>query len=167
MSSSADLVADGFEVGPGSSSAFHGHQTARKAAAILVASDSRSRIPTREERDALTVAFAMRRRTLPCSAFDAVKVDGNVFLEDPAALAAELGQVTVYEVKSTNRVGLGEDLARYFFNITAAELMAAQSLGAQYRFAFVNTLTKSIQEMSLPEVLARAKAFYLAWHIRF
>jgi len=109
----------------------------------------------------------MRRKTLPCSAFDAVKVDGDVLFGDPVALAAELGRVTIFEVKSTNRAEMRGDLARYFFNITAAELMAAQSLGTQYRFAFVNTLTKSILQMSLHEVLARAKAFYPAWHIRF
>lgn len=60
-----------------------------------------------------------------------------------------------------------DDLKGYFFNITAAELLTAQSLGDQYRFLFVNTLTGEHTEMSLNDVFGRARAMYPAWHIRF
>jgi fumarate hydratase class II len=59
------------------------------------------------------------------------------------------------------------DLKGYLFNITAAELLVAQSLGQQFRFVFVNTLSGEYQEMSLNEVFARSRAMYPAWHIRF
>lgn len=91
----------------------------------------------------------------------------KVKLRDPAAIATNIDAITVYEIKSTNRQSMKADLKGYFFNITAAELLVAQSLGQQFRFAFVNTLTGEHQEMSLSEVFARSRAMYPAWHIRF
>ena len=62
---------------------------------------------------------------------------------------------------------LGSAALTAFFNITAAELLTAQSVGDRYRFLFVNTLTGEHQEMRLNEVFGRARAMYPAWHIRF
>lgn len=59
------------------------------------------------------------------------------------------------------------DLSGYFFNITSAELLIAQTLKDQYRFAFLNTVRGDWQELSLSEVMSRAKAIYPAFHIRF
>jgi hypothetical protein len=53
------------------------------------------------------------------------------------------------------------------FNITAAEHLTAQSVGARYRFVFVSTVTGEHCEMSLNEVFARARGMYPAWHVRF
>ena len=115
----------------------------------------------------MLVGFAMHRRVLYVAAFDVVRLSQPVDLSDAVAIAANLSTIGIYEIKSTNRVKLKRDLKGYFFNITAAELLVAQSLGDQFRFAFVNTLSGDCEEMSLNEVFARSRAMYPAWHIRF
>jgi hypothetical protein len=145
----------------------HGHQTARRAIRVLLEKAIGFHEPTRRERDALLVGFAMHRRVLYGAAFDVIRLSRPVDLTDPAAIASEIDAITVYEIKSTNRPGLKADLKGYFFNVTAAELLVAQSLGIQFRFAFVNTLSGDYQEMSLNEIFARSRAMYPAWHIRF
>jgi hypothetical protein len=145
----------------------HGHQTARRAIRILLDKKLGFHEPTRKERDALLVGFAMHRRVIYGAAFDVIRLAQPVDLVDPAAIAENINAISVYEIKSTNRQSLKADLNGYFFNITAAELLVAQSLGQQFRFAFVNTLTGEFQEMSLNEVFGRSRAMYPAWHIRF
>lgn len=147
--------------------AFQGHQTAKRAADLLVDTEAGYHIPTRKERDALLVGFAMHRRVLYGAAFDVVRLSGPVELADAEAIASGIDLITICEIKSTNRPALKSDLKGYFFNITAAELLTAQSLGAQYRFLFVNSLTGQHVEMSLNEIFGRARAMYPAWHIRF
>lgn len=107
---------------------FAGHRTARAAVELLVAADPRY-CPTRPERDALLVGFAKRRMTLNGAAFDAVRLDRPTDLSNSDAIATDLDVITICEVKSTNRPRLKADLKGYFFNITAAELLTAQSLG--------------------------------------
>lgn len=145
----------------------HGHQTAKTAVRVLLEKNVGFHEPSRKERDALLVGFAMHRRVLYGAAFDVVRLSRAVELADPEAIAANLDAILVYEIKSTNRPSMKADLRGYFFNITAAELLVAQSLGQQFRFAFVNTLSGDYQEMSLNEVFARSRAMYPAWHIRF
>ena len=43
----------------------------------------------------------------------------------------------------------------------------AQSLGEQYRFAFVNTITKAHVELTLNELFARARKIYPKWAVTF
>ncbi len=100
----------------------------------------------------------MQRRVLYGAAFDLVRLSRSVDLSDPADIAQSMEAITVYEIKSTNRKNMKPDLKGYFFNITAAELLVSQSLGQQFRFAFVNTVT---------EIFARSRAVYPAFHIRF
>lgn len=145
----------------------NGHLTARAAIAVMKAKHPEFHEPTRKERDALLVGFAMHRRVLYGAAFDVIKLLAPVDLTDPQAIADNIEQIRIYEIKSTNRRNMGADLKGYFFNITAAELLVAQNLGAQYRFAFVNTLTGDVVEMGLNDVFARSRAVYPAWHIRF
>ena len=145
----------------------HGHHTAKRAVRILVDSGLGFTEPSRAERDALLVGFAMHRRVLYGAAFDAVRLSRPVDLTNTAEIAANMDAIMIYEIKSTNRTNMRADLKGYFFNVTAAELLVAQSLGPQYRFAFVNVLTAEHQEMTLGEVFGRAKAMYPAWHIRF
>lgn len=146
---------------------FAGHRTARKAVDILVASDSRYHCPSRKERDALLVGFAMHRKILYGAAFDVVRLEAEVDLMNPQAIADAIGAITICEVKSTSQASIKADLKNYFFNITAAELLTAQSIGERYRFVFVNTLTAEHQEMGLNEIFGRARGMYPAWHIRF
>jgi hypothetical protein len=145
----------------------HGHHTAKVAVRVLLECDSRFHEPSRIERDALLVGFAMHQRVLYGAAFDVVHLSRPVDLAAAEAIAANIDAITVYEIKSTNRRSMKPDLKGYFFNITAAELLVAQSLGQQYRFAFVNTLSGEYEEMSLNDVFARSRAMYPAWHIRF
>lgn len=145
----------------------HGHQTAKAAVRVLLAKDLGFHEPSRKERDALLVGFAMHRRVLYGAAFDVIRLARPVDLTDPTAIAENIDAITVYEIKSTNRRRMKPDLKGYFFNVTAAELLVAQSLGTQFRFAFVNTLSGEFQEMSLNEVFGRSRAMYPAWHIRF
>ena len=145
----------------------HGHGTARKAVQILVQKEIGYIEPTQRERDALLVGFAMHRKLLYGAAFDVLRMRRPVDISSPEAIAADLDAITVHEIKSTNRSMMKADLKGYFFNITAAELLVAQSLGPQYRFTFVNTLTNEHQEMALNDIFARSRAVYPAWHIRF
>lgn len=109
----------------------------------------------------------MYRKVLYGAAFDVVRLAEPVDLSDPRAIAAAIDAITICEIKSTNRREMQPDLKGYFFNITAAELLTAQSLGSQYRFLFVNTLTGEHVEMALNEIFGRARGMYPAWHIRF
>ena len=124
-------------------------------------------MPSRAERDALLVGFAMRRKVLYGAAFDVVRTHAPVDLSDPAAIASALDALTVYEIKSTNKTRTREDLSGYFFDLTTAELLVAQSLGGHYKFAFVNTITESWIELTLNQVFARARRVYPKWAITF
>ena len=144
-----------------------GQRTAQRAVDILLAHDPRYHCPTRVERLELLVGYAKRGKTLYGAAFDVIRMDQPVDLTNSDQIAAAIEAITICEIKSTNRTAINEDLKGYFFNITAAELLTAQSVGALYRFVFVNTLTGAHEEMALNEVFGRARGMYPAWHIRF
>lgn len=144
-----------------------GQRTARRAVGILLAHDPRYHCPSGPERKALLVGYAMVGKTLYGQAYDVVRLDQAIDLTDPAAIAASINAITICEIKSTNQPRISSDLKGYMFNITAAEHLTAQSVGARYRFLFVSTVTGDHEEMSLNEVFARSKAMYPAWHIRF
>ena len=144
-----------------------GHRTAKRAIAILEATDPSFVAPTASQRNALLVAFARRRKVIYGAAFDIVRLTRKVDLDDPADLASNLDAIVLYEIKSTNRASIGEDLKGYFFALSTAELLVAQSLGEQYRFAFVNTVTGKYRDMKLREIFAQARGIYPTWSIRF
>lgn len=144
-----------------------GQQTARKGVQVLLAKDARYHCPTGIERKALLVGYAMRGMTLYGAAFDVLRLDRPIDLTDAEAIARSIDSITVCEIKSTNRANIGPELKGYMFNITAAEHLTAQSVGARYRFLFVSTVTGEHSEMSLSEVFGRARGMYPAWHIRF
>ena len=149
---------------PGSST---GKRTARTAITILTGTGLGFVEPTPAERSALGVAFAMNGKVLYGAAYDVVRFTQPMDLSDPAAISTRLGEVTVCEIKSTNRASLTDDFSGYFFDLTTAELLVAQSLGQQYLFAFVNTLTGRHLELSLNELFARARKIYPKWAVRF
>jgi hypothetical protein len=60
-----------------------------------------------------------------------------------------------------------KDFSGYFFDLTTAELLVAQSLKNYFKFAFVNTVTKEYMEMTLNQVFAKSKGIYPKWAIRF
>lgn len=143
-----------------------GQRTARKAVEILLAHDPRYHCPTPAERKALMVGYAICGKTLSAAAYDVIRLERPINLTDPEAIAEAIDAIIICEVKSTNQKKIGADLKGYFFNITAAELLTAQSVGERYRFLFVNTVTGEHQEMALSEVFGRARNMYPAWHIK-
>lgn len=156
-----------FGLSPLEPTKFAGHQTAKQAIDILLSKDARYRAPTKKERDALLVGFAMRKKVLYGAAYDVIRLSRAINLSSHEEIAEGMDAITLCEIKSTNRASIRADLKGYFFNVTAAELLTAQSLGDQYRFLFVNTLSGEHIEMALNEVFGRARAMYPAWHIRF
>ena len=140
--------------------------TERSAKRILCEGDCRYRIPTPAQRQALLVGFAMCGKPLIGKAYDAVRLEADVDLDSAEDIASKNASIVVVEIKSTNRSGVGPDLSGYFFNITASELTIAQTLKDQFRFVFLNIIRGDWIELTLGEVLARAKAMYPAFHIR-
>ena len=143
-----------------------GQKTAKAAAAILVAKKAGFIIPSGTQRQNLLVAFAKRGKVVYGKAFDLVKLSTPVDLEELAEVEKHLEQIKVFEVKST-RKKLRSDFSGYFFALTAAEVLAAQSLKKQFGFVLVNTGTREHLEMSLSEIFARAKGIYPTWSICF
>ena len=142
-------------------------QTAKLAISILLELDIGFHLPTREERDALLVGFAMDRKVLYGAAFDVVRLAAAVDLTDAGAICANIAAIAAYEIKSTNKPRTKADFGNYFFDLTTAELLVAQSLGDRYRFAFVNTLTRAWIDMTVNEIFARARRIYPKWAITF
>jgi len=143
-----------------------GHKTAKAAAAILVAKKDGFIIPTARQRQNLLVAFAKKGKVVYGKAFDVVKPSGSVDLDELVEVEKHLEKIKVFEVKST-RKKLPSDFAGYFFALTAAEVLVAQSLKKQFGFVLVNTGTREHLEMSLSEIFARAKGIYPTWSICF
>ena len=143
-----------------------GQKTANAAAAILVAKEAGFIIPTGKQRQNLLVAFAKDGKVVYGKAFDVVKLSGAVDLNDLAEVEKHLSKISVFEIKST-RKKLRSDFAGYFFGLTAAEVLVAQSLKKQFGFVLVNTGTREHIEMSLCEIFARAKGIYPTWSIAF
>src|ERR1051325_3528815 len=143
-----------------------GQKTAKAAALILVAKKAGFIIPTGKQRQNLLVAFAKKGKVVYGKAFDVVKLSEPVDLDDLAVVEKHLAQITVFEIKST-RKKLRSDFSGYFFGLTAAEVLVAQSLKKQFGFVLVNTGTREHLEISLSEIFARAKGIYPTWSICF
>jgi len=140
--------------------------TAKRAGEILAAKGIGFMIPSASQRRNLLVAFAKRGKVVYGRAFDVVRLAQALDLSDLAAVEAHLDAITVYEVKSS-RKKLPSDFGGYFFALTAAEVLVAQSLRDQFKFAFVNTVTKEHLELTLSELWGRARAVYPTWSILF
>lgn len=78
----------------------------------------------------------------------------------------QIGRAGGIVIKSTKK-HRGEDFRGYFFGLTAAEVLVAQSLKDQFRFIFVNTVTGSFLELKLNEVFSKARGIYPTWSISF
>ncbi len=141
-------------------------KTARKAAAILVEKSLGFLVPTARQKQNLLVAFAKKGKVVYGRAFDIVRLSDPVSLDDLADVEKNLHRLTVFEIKSTKKE-LPADFSRYFFGLTTAELLVAQSLKKQFKFVFVNTLTRQHLELDLNEIFARAKGIYPTWSICF
>lgn len=143
-----------------------GQSTARKAAAILAAKNAGFWVPTARQKQNLAVAFAKRGMVVYGKAFDIVRMSGRVNLDDLVEVEKHLSKITIFEIKST-RKKLKPDFSKYFFALTAAEVLVAQSLKKNFRFVFVNTTTGDFLELDLVGIFARARGIYPTWSISF
>lgn len=143
-----------------------GQQTAKLAAAILVAKKIGFIVPTARQKQNLLMAFAKHGKVVYGKAFDIVRLSRPVDLDDLPDVEENLREATIFEIKST-RKRVARNFAGYFFALTAAELLVAQSLKDQFKFVLVNTQTREHLELTLIEVLSRAKGIYPTWSICF
>ena len=143
-----------------------GSATAKKAAQLLAEKNLGYVVPTAKQKRNLVVACAKRDLIVYGKAFDVLRLTGEVNLDSPEDVEAKLAQIVICEIKSTKQ-NFADDFHGYFFGLTAAEVMVAQSLKDQFRFIFVNTVTGSHLELKLNEVFARARGIYPTWSISF
>jgi hypothetical protein len=143
-----------------------GQTTAKKAAAILVAKNIGFTVPTAKQKQNLLVAFAKKNKVIYGKAFDIVRLSSPVDLSDLADIEKNLQRVTIFEIKSTKK-RLRSDFSKYFFSLSTAEMLVAQSLKKYFRFVFVNTATGEHLELDLADIFSRAKAIYPGWSISF
>jgi hypothetical protein len=142
-----------------------GNATARRAAQILVEKQAGFALPTPKQKKNIVVAFVKRDMIVYGRAFDIVKLLAPVNLDDLAEVEAKINKIQLFEIKSTNKEKMGLNFRGYFFSLTAAEVLVAQSLKLQFKFALVNTLTKHHIELNLNELFGRAKGIYPTWSI--
>jgi hypothetical protein len=142
------------------------HGTAGRAAEQLVQRKRGFRIPSALEKRNLLVAFAEKNLVVYGRAFDVVRLSKQVDLSDLSTVRSNLDSITVYEVKSTNR-RLPPTFKGYFFALTGAEMLVARSLKHRFRFAFVNTVTGAVLDLTLTELFSRARGIYPTWSIAF
>jgi hypothetical protein len=142
------------------------NQTAKRAALILLRSNSGFVIPTARQKRLLLVEFARRNLIVYGKAFDVVKLSGTVDLNDPIDIERNIDSILICEIKSTNR-RLPKDFKGYFFALTTAELLVAQNLKKRFRFILVNTATGVYTELSLQELFGRARGIYPTWSVMF
>lgn len=143
-----------------------GQSTSKKAAEILVAKQAGFVIPTAGQRQNLLVAFAKAGKAVYGKAFDMVKLDRSINLDNANEVESNLAHLVLLEIKSTKKA-LPPDFAGFFFALTGGEVLVAQSLKSQFRFILVNTTTGNYLEMGLTEVFSRAKGIYPTWSISF
>jgi hypothetical protein len=142
------------------------NQTAKRAAQILLHSNSGFVVPTAKQKRLLLVEFARRNLVVYGKAFDVVKLVGIVNLDDAVEIERNLDKIVLCEIKSSARK-LPEDFKGYFFALTTAELLVAQNLKQRFRFVLVNTSTGGYLELTLQELFGRARGIYPTWSIMF
>ena len=143
-----------------------GSGTAKRAAALLAGLDVGFVIPTSRQKKHLAMAFASRNRIIYGKAFDIIRLSEPVNLDDEKAVESKLAGIKIFEIKSTNKP-VEKDFRGYFFALTAAEVLVAQSLREQFGFLFVNVNTGHYMEMTLNDIFKRMKAIYPTWSILF
>ena len=144
------------------------HGTAKRAIKFLEDKKVGFKEPDPEERQNLLIAFAKKNKAIHGKAFDIIKVKGKgINLKDPDELAKNLDKIIVYEVKSTNRESVEKRFKNYFFTLTTAELLVAQSLKKNFKFIFVNIKTGDTLELTLNEIFKKSRGIYPVWSIRF
>ena len=140
--------------------------TAAAARDFLCLKDPCFRKLTGPQKLRIVVAFAKRGVVVYGQAFDLIHCDPSLDLNDDSAIEKAYKEIRLYEVKSSSRA-LKPGFADYFFSFSTAELLVAQSLGENFRFAFVNIHSCECLDMSLREIFGAARAIYPSWSIKF
>ena len=143
-----------------------GSATAKKAAQLLTEKNIGYVVPTAQQKRNLVVACAKRDLIVYGKAFDVLRLTGEVNLNSLEDVEAKFSQIVICEIKSTKQ-NFPDDFRGYFFGLTAAEVLVAQSLKDQFRFIFFNTVSGSFLELRLNEVFAKARGIYPTWSISF
>lgn len=160
------LAEAGVILPPAAFNADSGSATAKKAAQFLAEKNLGYVVPSARQKRNLVIACAKQDLIVYGKAFDVVRLTGEVDLNSSEDIEKKLTQILFCEIKSTKQK-LPDDFRGYFFGLTAAEVLVAQSLKNQFRFIFVNTVTGSFLEMKLSEVFAKARGIYPTWSISF
>lgn len=142
------------------------NKTAKKAARMLLDSNSGFIVPNAGQKLNLLVELAKRNVVIYGKAFDILKLSEYVDLDDPVAIGRNLEKITFCEIKSSSRK-LPDDFRGYFFALTGAELLVAQNLKHRFKFVLVNIQSGAHIELSLQELLGRARGIYPTWSIMF
>lgn len=142
------------------------NKTAQRAARILLESNSGFVVPSSSQKLLLLIELAKRNVVIYGKAFDILKLAEDVDLDDAEAIRRNLAKITFCEIKSSSRK-LPGDFKGYFFALTAAELLVAQNLKQRFKFVLVNVQTGNHIELSLQELLGRARGIYPTWSIMF
>lgn len=143
-----------------------GKASARRACRILEAKKVGFFVPSPEQRQQLLIECAVKGYAIYAKAFDILKVTETGLRPEALDIKKHFASIQICEIKSTNRE-LGEDWRSYFFSLSTAELLIAQSLQEKFRFVLVNTRNGHYLQLTLTEVFARARAIYPSWSVRF
>jgi len=143
--------------------------TAKKAVKLLIERNEGYKEPNKTERNNILIAFAKLNKVVYGKAFDIVRITSteNIDLENLSDVEKNINKIIICEVKSTTRKEIKLEFEKYFFSLTTAELLVAQSLKDHFKFIFVNIQTKEVMELTLKEVFKKAKGIYPGWSVRF
>ena len=142
-------------------------QTAKKAIALLIKKDSRFHEPDKKQRTNLSVAFARKNMILYGRAFDIIKLKKKINLDDGEKVFKNIDSILVYEIKSTANKDVGKNFENYFFSLSTAKLLVAQSLNDRFRFVLVNIFTKETQDLTLKKFFKKVRKIYPTWSVSF
>lgn len=142
-------------------------QTAKLAEKILLKKNKSFKLLSKQEKTNLAITLARKNMVIYGNAYDIVKSTKEVDFTDENEILKNLNDIIIYEIKSTNRKDMKKDFQGYFFDLTAAELLVAQSLKTHFKFVFVNTITEDTIELTVNQVFAKAKRIYPKWAITF
>ena len=110
------------------------------------------------------MAFAKKGKVVYGKAFDIVKLSATVDLDDLADVEKNLKALVICEIKST-RKNLKPDFSSFFFALTGAEVLVAQSLKKQFKFVLVSTCTGEHLGLASAEIFSKAKGEVYLEHL--
>ena len=125
---------------------------------------------TANQRKVIVAAFALEGQTLLLQSFDLVKsTPSNLDLSNLNAVSQAIKgrTIEIIEVKSVSKKSIDRHLCNLFFSVQYGQVLSAQSLGSLYKFVFFHKATNQVEEMTLNQILSRAKTLHISWSINF